>query len=434
MIRPIEMSTLFSIAAGLALFVASCSNQTASPPDALSPDALPCEPLQQCPDDACGTVPNGCGATVRCGVDVCELNGGFGLGAQSGQRVAIGRSVAVVGVPHTADAGAVWVFERDVTTGQWTDGAVITPDDLEVGDAFGASVAVSDTVLVIGAPGENAAGAVYVFSRDNVAQPWRQMQKLPGATPGDRFGTSVDVDGATLVVGAAFAEYGVLTKPGRAIVFQLAGGRWVERASLRPRTAYDDQRFGVSVAVSGTRVVVGASGDDTQAPSAGAAYVFELREQGFEQVERLVADDGAQDDRLGTAVAISGDTVIAGAVGDDVGATDDAGSGYVFVRDDAGWRAVTQLLAPMVSSTRGYGLSVAVEGPRIVIGAATASPDTDAAYLHRRDPDGTWDGGATLVVPVLRADERRHAVSIRDASILVGAFSDTVAGAFVYER
>src|SRR5262245_39575945 len=84
-------------------------------------------------------------------------------------------------------------------------------------------------------------------------------------------------------------------------------------------------RFGRSVAIDGDTAVVGAPGRDG---SRGAAYAFTRVGDGWTQSAKLTASDGAGLDHLGQSVAIDGDTIVAGAPGNDVG----AGAIYTFTR------------------------------------------------------------------------------------------------------
>ena len=110
---------------------------------------------------------------------------------------------------------------------------------------------------------------------------------------------------------------------------------------MKKLTASDAQAgdvFGRSVAVSGDTAVVGASGEDAGGDFAGAAYVFQ-RDQGgagnWGEVKKLLASDAQADDFFGVSVAVSGDTAVVGATGEDAGAAN-AGAAYVFEPDDDG--------------------------------------------------------------------------------------------------
>ena len=167
------------------------------------------------------------------------------------------------------------------------------------------------------------------------------MKKLTAsdAQTSDRFGWSVAVSGITAVVGALWEDAGG-TDAGAAYVFQRNEGgpdHWGEVTKLTASDARAGGFFGFNVAVSGDTAVVGALGDDDGGSSAGAAYVFQRAEGGADnwgEVKKLTASDAQAADRFGGGVAVSGDTAVVGANGVDDGGTD-AGAAYVFEAKDA---------------------------------------------------------------------------------------------------
>ena len=150
------------------------------------------------------------------------------------------------------------------------------------------------------------------------------------AEAGDNFGRSVAVSGDTAVVGAQFAAVGGAVY----IVQRDQGGadNWGEVKKLTASDAEEGALFGWSVAVSGDTVVVGAAGEDSAAPDAGAAYVFE-RDQGgadnWGETKKLTAFDPQADALFGRSVAVSGDTAVVGAPREHAGAFW-SGAAYVF--------------------------------------------------------------------------------------------------------
>jgi uncharacterized membrane protein len=136
----------------------------------------------------------------------------------------------------------------------------------------------------------------------------------------DNFGWSVAVSGDTMVVGAG-AFFNQDNGFGAAYIFVRNGTNWSPQAYLRPTTAEAYDGFGLSVAISGTNVVIGApyesSGTnqfDGSAKNSGAAYVF-VRTNATKWVERayLKASNTEAGDHFGIAVAVSGDTIVVGA-------------------------------------------------------------------------------------------------------------------------
>ena len=187
------------------------------------------------------------------------------------------------------------------------------------------------------------------------------------------------MSGDTVVVGAQLDDVGANADQGSAYVFVKPGGGWASATQTAKLTASDGaagDRFGESVDVSGDTVVVGARWDDVGANAdQGSAYVFVKPGGGWAsgtQSAKLTASDGAVSDELGFSVDVSGDTIVAGAGFDDVGANADQGSAYVFVKPGGGWANGTQtakLTASDGAAGDDFGRSVAVSGDTVVVGA-----------------------------------------------------------------
>ncbi len=139
-------------------------------------------------------------------------------------------------------------------------------------------------------------------------------------------------------------------------------------------SAYD--LFGYSVAISGDTVIVGAVYHDVAGnEDRGAAYIFGRNQGGADQwgqVARLTAADGSAYDEFGWSVAISGDTALVGAPSGDVGSNTNQGSAYVFGRNQDGtdhWGQVARLTAADGSAYDLFGCSVAISGDTALVGA-----------------------------------------------------------------
>ncbi|MGH7186935.1 MAG: putative Ig domain-containing protein, partial [Pseudomonadota bacterium] len=106
---------------------------------------------------------------------------------------------------------------------------------------------------------------------------------------------------------------------------------WTQQEKLIANDGAAGDNFGISVALSGDTVVVGADSDTIGANAfQGSAYVFTNSGSWYQQ-QKLTAADGAAFDSFGRSVALSGDTVVVGASADDIGTNGDQGSAYVFV-------------------------------------------------------------------------------------------------------
>ena len=121
------------------------------------------------------------------------------------------------------------------------------------------------------------------------------------AAANDSFGFSVSVSGDTAVVGA-WGDDDNGSYSGSAYVFVRTGSTWTEQAKLTASDAAADDRFGVSVSVSGATAVVGANNDDDSGSASGSAYVFVRTGSTWTEQQKLTASDAAANDRFGTEI------------------------------------------------------------------------------------------------------------------------------------
>ncbi len=243
-----------------------------------------------------------------------------------GHRVAVSGSIAVVGARFDDDAGtdsgSAYIF--DGTTGQQL--FKLTANDAAAGDEFGASVAIAGTIAIVGARSDDDAGtdsgSAYVFDTTT----GQQLFKLTAsdAAAGDEFGISVAISGTTAIVGARLDD-DTGTDSGAAYVFDSTTGAQLVKLTASDAEAGDF--FGRSVALSGTTAICGAIGADDVGTDSGSAYVFDTTTG--QQLFNLTASDSAAGDEFGISLAISGSSVFIGAYrNDDAG--ENSGSAYVF--------------------------------------------------------------------------------------------------------
>ncbi len=203
--------------------------------------------------------------------------------------------------------GAAYVFRR--TGGVWSQAAKLIPSDAAGGDVIGTSADVSGTGAIVGAPGDDPSGAdsgsAYVF-RDSGS--WSQEQKLTagGGAASDGFGGAVAIDGAVVVIGAAGHDAGG-SNAGAAYVYRKTGASWSFEAKLLASDAAANDAFGTSVDVAGSKIVVGADRDGS---GAGAAYVFERIGAAWVETAKVTRSGSVL---LGSGVALTSDFVAAGA-------------------------------------------------------------------------------------------------------------------------
>ncbi|TAL29480.1 MAG: hypothetical protein EPN93_21530 [Spirochaetes bacterium] len=434
-----------------------------------------------------------------------------------GNAVAVDGDTIVIGAPYessgqtsvtnddgtasddnsASQAGAAYVFTRDAS-GNWSQDAYLKASNAGAGDQFGIAVAVYGDIIVVGAACESSgqksvtnddgtasadntltgAGAVYVFRKDGSGD-WVQdaYLKASNAATNNYFGSAVAAEDDTIVVGS-YGESG----SGAAYVFSKDGsGNWVQDACLKASNAGANDQFGISVAMSGGVIVVGADKEasaqtgiintdgiasaDNSAYSSGAAYVFKKDGSGaWIQDAYLKASNAGSNDGFGFSVAISGGIIVVGAnaesssqdtvTNDDGSASEDnaslnMGAAYVFKTDGSGnWIQDAYLKASNTIAESGkdvnFGWSVAVSGDVIIVGAVyeysnqtgitnddeTASADTTAVYAgavfaFERDGSGNWIQDAYIKASNGEASDCFGTfVAIRGETVVAGSFGE----------
>jgi hypothetical protein len=305
-------------------------------------------------------------------------------------------------------------------------------------DAFGSSVAISGTYLVVGTDVHNpgaveSGGAAYVYDLTS-ATTTTPAVTLTNPGPGiDVFGWSVAVSGTYVVVGAPFDH----TEPdatgtayGSAYVYDLAGATpTVPVATLTNPTPEMSDVFGWSVGISGTLVVVGTPNDGTGAQRAGSAYVYDMASAmptlPVATLNNPSPNPGAG---FGRYVAMAGTRVAL------------TGAGKVYVYEIISTPplpvAIPSLVATLTNEN-GFGSSVAISGTRVVVGDASSQggpgpqPPPEAGSVYVFDL-----ATATPTEPVARLDNPDPTVPGSDffASSVGISGTRVVVGAYAHER
>ncbi len=214
---------------------------------------------------------------------------------QADDAVAISSDTVLIGSAWDGSPGSVAVFRERAS--RWERIATLTADDGADGDFFGVSVAISGDTAVVGAclddDGGESSGSAYIFRE--IGGVWRQLAKLTSDRPAryDYFGCSVALFEGTAVIGAYLDDVGHNANRGAAYVFRREGAVWTQAATLTAVGGRFEDYFGVSVAVSGESVLVGACYDDDSAENSGAAYVFRVEACCAGDIDR----DGVVDSR-----------------------------------------------------------------------------------------------------------------------------------------
>jgi len=294
--------------------------------------------------------------------------------------------------------------------------------------------------------------------------------KASNTDPHDAFGFRVALDATTLAVSAPYessAATGIqgdqsnnmALQSGAVYIFVRDGDTWVQQAYLKASNTDAGDGFGVSLALDGDTLVVGAYAEDSaatgingnqadnSAANAGAAYVFVRSGSTWSQQAYLKASNTDEGDGFGYRVAIDATTVVISARGEDSGAMGvnndqanndkvDAGAAYVFVRSGSTWSQQAYLKASNTDADDGFGYSVSIENQLIAVGANgedgsttgvnggqddNTAPDAGAAYVFVRS-GSTWSQQAYLKASNTDADDGfGQRVQLAGSTVVVSA-------------
>ncbi len=273
-------------------------------------------------------------------------------------------------------------------------------------------------------------GAAYPLTIDPLVA--TEIAQLIHGDPasGDDFGATVDMDGDLAVFGVNAKN----SNTGAAYVFYRSGGVWTQEAKLTPSDGVAYDNFGSAVAISGNTVVVGAKyADPSGVSSAGAAYFFVRSGTTWSQQQKVTAPVPASSTSFGNSVDIDGDTAVFATLDATLfgGA---AAAGYVFVRSGTTW-SLQQKVTPSSPISIGSFSAVAVNGDTAIFGWRS----TKVAYVFKRTA-GVWTQQQKLqsVNPAL-SDEFGCAVEVQGDTAFVGAYADGTHGisagaVYVFDR
>ena len=316
-----------------------------------------------------------------------------------GEAVAISGNYAVIGAKYENDEGGTYsgkVYIFDATTGSLlhilNNPSAYSPSG---DDHFGYSVSVDGNYAIVGTPLEDDAGTTsgkaYIF--DVTTGSLLRTLDNPNAystSANDWFGISVAISGNLAVVGAHNEGDAGGAYSGKAYIFDATTGSLLR--TLNNPNAYGTSTsdiFGISVAISGNRVVVGALyEDDAGGTNSGKAYIFDATTGSLlHTLSNPNAYGTSAGDQFGKAVAISGNYAIVGAYGeDDAGGTQ---SGKVYIFDATTGSLLHTLSNPNAYGTQvddWFGYPVAISGNRVVVGAYREDylgSDSGSVYVYQ---------------------------------------------------
>ncbi|MCB1180381.1 MAG: FG-GAP repeat protein [Leptospiraceae bacterium] len=363
-----------------------------------------------------------------------------------------------------SQAGAVYVYKRSGTT--WAQEAYIkasSPGGL-IGDQFGNSVSIDGDTIVVGAFREDSnqttitngttssannsfidSGAVFVYKRTGTNWAQEAYIKASNAQAGDLFGSSVSIFGDTIVVSAEGEDSNQTTitngttsssdnsflSSGAVYVYKRTGTNWAQEAYIKASNAQAGDRFGNVISISTDTIIVGTQYEDSNQSTitngttssvdnsfinSGAVFVYKRTGTTWAQEAYLKASNTDAGDAFGCTGAISGETIVTGALSESSSQTiitngptasfdnsiSESGAVYVFKRTGITWAQEAYIKASNAEANDYFGYKVAIFGDTIIVSAyseasnqttitngATASSDNSAidagaVYVYRK--------------------------------------------------
>lgn len=160
----------------------------------------------------------------------------------------------------------------------------------------------------------------------------------------------------------------------------------------------EDDIFGGSVCISGDYAIVGALNDDDYGSNSGSAYIFKNVAGNWTQIKKILPSEGADNVRFGLRVSISGNYAFVSTY-EILGFE---GTVYVFYKDEGGadnWGQKTKIVSTDSTDSGNFGNSICVYGDKLIVGARTYE-NRGAAYIFYKDEGGidNWGEKAKLTL------------------------------------
>jgi hypothetical protein len=288
--------------------------------------------------------------------------------ARFGWRVDAHVNWAVVSAPFEAVSGQISAGRAYLYSARqkWRQAQIIEAPDAQSARTFGMSVAITDDMLAIGAPGDNGAnlmsGAVYVYTRTNNSWDLSAKVLCPEPVMGARFGSAVALSPHVLVVSAVRAT-GYAEKSGAVYVFERDTTSWRLAKKLFSETVVPDEAFGTSVQLlDDSTIAISRSLTD---PIEGRKELVSVFSRGMDTWSQLDMAVPSGYDLFGAALASNDRYLAVGIPGRTV---EGIRSGSVNIYDRATLRLLRTLINPKPLELFYFGGSLFMKGNRLYVG------------------------------------------------------------------
>ena len=302
-------------------------------------------------------------------------------------------------VGNNGEMGAVYAFHKQNMS--WVEWQRLQAPDRNASDAFGSALALTDSLLVVGAPGrQNGQGAAYCFRLLPTGQ-WQYESPLTQS--GNSFGASLAMDGNTLAVASPEGS-------GEVNIYVRNGLQWILVDQLDPLSSSPQRAFGFSLDLNNDTLCIGAPGLNDE----GRLFIYANGPGGWSLLQELSAPDATTGQGFGHSVMRLGDQIIVG--------EPNHGSAYVFWNNGTNWIPFTTLRSGIANDFFGASLAGDVLAGNLYIGAEGADNEAGKVYGFQRNNVGIWSETHVLTESNPEPGERfGHVLQNRDGEIFIGA-------------
>ncbi|WP_336517689.1 hypothetical protein [Pollutibacter soli] len=306
--------------------------------------------------------------------------------------------------------GSQWV-RLSATANSTTYEAIQVPvnDSLNktAGNFAGANVAMNEKYALVGAPGNEVGGVVYLYKK--TIDGWSFVSKITAADPQSNasFGWSVAINDNYFVVGAPAFDLPGINNAGKIYVFNFGkGDSWSQQTAITRAKPAIDEQFGTSVAITTTTggipfVFAGTPkySSSVTARESGIAEIYNLQNTRWTISQTLVYKDLQFLDKFGECIEAHGDYMVVGAPGkkNTTLNLEGAGAAYVYAFNGTSW-ALQERLAGNIARS-GFGTSLSIKNNTLVVGAPWApysAGSTEAVTVYFRNISNRWQFVQTI--------------------------------------
>ena len=340
-----------------------------------------------------------------------------------GSAVALGEGLLAASITHREPGlkGVVAFFSCG-SDGQWVPATVITSGTNDFGDELGASVAIDGELVVVGAPGfkqwflaasQSMRGRVIILRRMGDGT-LTQLHIDPSSVDNGRYGSAVAISGEWVIAGRPGAS-------SSAVRFLRVIGDLVTPLPWTTVPGAGSGALGNAVAISGAWAASSGLNYESVGISGVVRLFKRVGRDAWQPAHVIVHPESIGSDRFGLSIAMHGDVLVVGAPGSAQPNELGRGAAFVYRRDGDVWQLEAELAAPIDGFCEGFGRAVAVQGSRVVIGAVEVEDQSmmgSAAVFMFERQESAWQHTTTRTASAV--SDFGAALALHGGTLVIG--------------